>query len=98
MKTSELIVPVIDHDIIAMGYTRGKHMQLICNQAGMNKLPKPLRIKNGEGWHELDGSISKSFYVWIQATKANAVSLVLGGWITYSDAENLLDGAVNENE
>ena len=81
----------IDHDIIAMGYSRGKHMQLICNQAGLDKLPTPIRIEKGEGWHELNGSISKSFYVWIEATTANAIALVMGGWITPSDANKLLN-------
>ena len=82
----------IDHDIIAMGYSRGKHMQLICNQAGLDKLPEPMRVEKGEGWHELDGSISKSFYVWIEATKVNAFALVFGGWITPNDANKLLEG------
>lgn len=36
----------MDHDIIAMGYTRGKHATLICNQAGLDKLPEPMRIMN----------------------------------------------------
>lgn len=67
-------------------------MVLICNRAGLNKLPEPMRIEKGEGWHELDGSISKSFYVWIKATKANAVALLMGGWITYGDANKLLEG------
>lgn len=81
-----------DPDVIAMGYTRGKHMLLICNQAGLNKLPEPMRIEKGEGWHESDGSVSKSFYVWIKATKTNAVALLMGGWITYGDANKLVEG------
>ena len=85
----------IDHDIIAMGFSRGKYMQLICNQAGLDKLPAPMRTEKGEGWHELNGSISKSFYVWIEATTANAIALVMGGWITTSDANKLLN--VKEN-
>ena len=74
----------IDHDIIAMGISRGKHAMLICNQAGLDKLPAPMRIEKGEGWHE-------SFYVWIEATTANAIALVMGGWITPSDANKLLN-------
>ena len=85
----------LDHDIIAMGFSRGKHMQFICNQAGLDKLPEPMRIEKGEGWHELNGSISKSFYIWIEATTANAIALVMGGWITPSDANKLLN--VKEN-
>ena len=67
-------------------------MTLICNQEGLNKLPEPIRVEKGEGWHEPDGSITKSFYVWIKATKANAVALLMGGWITYGDANKLLEG------
>jgi|WetSurMetagenome_2_1015567.scaffolds.fasta_scaffold539045_2 hypothetical protein len=84
---------MLDPDIIAMGIVRGKHVLLICNQAGVNKLPDPVRIEKGEGWHERDGSISKSFYVWIEATKANAIALVMGGWLTSTDANKLLEGA-----
>lgn len=81
----------IDHDIIAMGFSRGKHVMLICNQAGLNKLPEPMRIEKGEGWYELDGSIYKSFYVWIEATTANVIALVMGGWVTPSDANKILN-------
>jgi len=84
----------LDPDIIALGFSRGKHALLICNQAGLDKLPAPIRIEKGEGWHELDGSISKSFYVWIAATVPNAVALVMGGWFTSSDANKLLEGVL----
>lgn len=80
-----------DHDIIALGFSRGKHATLICNQAGLDKLPEPMRVEKGGGWHELDGSVSKSFYVWIEATKVNAIALVLGGWFTPSDANKMLN-------
>ena len=85
----------IDHDIIAMGFSRGKDILLICNQAGLDKLPEPMRVEKGEGWHELNGSISKSFYVWVAATVPNAIALVMGGWITPDDANKLLN--VKEN-
>lgn len=81
----------MDHDIIAMGFSRGKHAMLICNQAGLGKLPEPMRVEKGEGWHELDGSISKSFYVWIEATTTNAIALVMGGWFTPDDATKFLN-------
>jgi hypothetical protein len=42
---------MLDPDIIAMGIVRGKHVLLICNQAGVNKLPDPVRIEKGE-WPE----------------------------------------------
>lgn len=81
----------IDHDIIAIGFSCGKYALLICNQAGLDKLPEPMRIEKGEGWHELNGSISKSFYVWIEATTANVIALVMGGWFTPSDANKILN-------
>lgn len=81
----------MDSDIIAMGYSRGKHALLICNQSGLDKLPDPIRVEKGEGWHELDGTISKSFYVWIEATTANAIALTMGGWFTVADANKMLN-------
>lgn len=81
-----------NHDVIAMGFSRGKYMMLICNQSGLDKLPKPIRIEKGEGWRETDGTITKSFYVWIEATIPNAIALVLGGWITASDGKKLTEG------
>jgi hypothetical protein len=82
----------LDPDIIPVGLSRGKHALMICNQAGLDKLPDPMRIEKGEGWHELDDSTSKSFYVWIAATVPNAVALVMGGWFTPDDANKLLEG------
>lgn len=73
-----------------MGFTRGKHVLLVCNEKGLCKLPDPMRTEKGEGWHELDGTISKSFYVWIEVTKANIIALLLGGWITHGDANKVL--------
>lgn len=80
----------MDNNVIAMGFTRGKHALLICNQKGLDSLPDPMRIEKGEGWHELDGAVSKSFYVWVKATKENVIALLLGGWITVSDANKIL--------
>lgn len=77
-------------DIITMGFSRGKHALLICNQAGLDTLPEPMRIEKGEGWHELDGSISKSFYVWIEATAANVIALLMLELITHDDATKIM--------
>lgn len=82
----------LDHDIIAMGFTRGKAALLICNQAGLDKLPEPMRVEKGEGWHELNGSISKSYYVWIEATVPNVTALLMLELITHNDATKILEG------
>lgn len=79
-------------NIIAMGFTRGKHYLFICNQAGLDSLPEPMRIEKGEGWHELDGSISNSFYAWIEATLVNTIGLLMMGLITPEDAMKGLEG------
>ena len=83
---------MLDHDIIGMGFTRGESALLICNQAGLDKLPEPMRVEKGEGWHELDGSISKSFYVWIAATVPNVMALLMLELITHDDAKKVLEG------
>ena len=82
----------MDNDVIAMGLTRGKHALLICNQAGLDKLPEPIRTEKGEGWHEPNGSISKSFYVWIAATVPNVLALLMLELITHDDAAKILEG------
>ena len=82
----------MNHNIITLGFSRGKHALLICNQAGLDTLPEPMRIEKGEGWHELDDSISKSFYVWIKATVANVIALIILQLITHSDATKILEG------
>lgn len=79
-------------NIITMGFSRGKHVLFICNQIGLDQLPNPMRIEKGEGWHELNGEISKSFYVWIEATIANIISLIMLELITHDDANKILEG------
>jgi hypothetical protein len=85
---------MLNPNIIAMEIYRGKYALLICNQAGLDTLPTPMRIEKGEGWHELDGSISKSFYAWIEATVANVLALVLLELITHNNAKKLLEGVI----
>lgn len=80
------------NDVITMGFTRGKDVLLICNQSGLDMLPDPIRTEKGEGWHELDGSISKSFYVWIAATVPNVLALLMLELITHNDATKILEG------
>jgi len=79
-------------NIVVMGFAQGKHVMLICSQVGLDQLPEPMRVEKGEGWHGSDGSISKSFYVWIAATVPNVVGLLMLELITQGDAKKILEG------
>jgi hypothetical protein len=85
---------MLNPNIIAMGISRGKYVLLICNQIGLDTLPEPMRIEKGEGWHELDGTISKSFYVWIEATVPNVTALLMLELVTHDDAKKILEGVI----